>query len=613
MAAQAVAPPLSPQPPPPAVDLGKASLYVGDLDPQVTEIDLVKAFTNMGPLVSVRLCRDRLSQISLRYGYINFFSPSDASKALACLNHTELKGKPIRVMWCQRDPLTRKTGVGNVFIKNLDPSITNALLEGIFCKFGTILSCKVAEERRKSKGFGFVQFASEDSSMAAVNALHGTMLEGKELYVSKFLKRNERKEAYEEPKFTNLYVKNLGEDVTEDTLREKFSEFGKVCNVLIMKDAEGKSRGFGFVNFESHEEAKTAVEALNGAVIGSEKLFVGKAQKKAERKELLKREYKEMTNGHTIKPKASNLYVKNFDVSIDDRKLEEHFSSFGKVTSAKVMRHDNGVSKGFGFVSFSIPDEAKKALDALNGTIFQGRSLYVAIAQPKEERNRELLSYYAQYAQYPLPSFCSSDSDIFSSPYLQTYNSFPAFPILKPVSRIHSHQPMMYQHDGKREGDLYPFMPQSYQRNVSTYKMQSQIPERSQQKSYMDYVYQHPMRYPNSSVLTRELNYGSRKDLNTSWNKRSSTAASFKQAVAKKCLTPAPSLGKCKQNLSGLLQPAVENLQPGRVFEMHHSDARKLLKLPMSSAVHMLNDTNSRMISDGHVAQPAKSAQCLSY
>ena len=98
-------------------------------------------------------------------------------------------------------------------------------------------------------------------------------------------------------------------------------------------------------------------------------MFVVKAQKKAERKELLKREYKAMTNGHTIKPKASNLYVKNFDASIDDRKLEEHFSSFGKVTSAKVMRYDNGVSKGFGFVSFSIPDEAKKALDALNGLL----------------------------------------------------------------------------------------------------------------------------------------------------------------------------------------------------------------------------------------------------
>ena len=108
-------------------------------------------------------------------------------------------------------------------------------------------------------------------------------------------------------------------------------------------------------------------------------MYVGKAQKKAERKELLKCEYKEMTNRHIVKSKASNLYVKNLDASIDDRKLEEHFSSFGKVTSAKVMRHDNGVHKGFGFVSFSTPDEAKKALDALHGMLLFLFSLIFSI------------------------------------------------------------------------------------------------------------------------------------------------------------------------------------------------------------------------------------------
>lgn len=87
----------------------------------------------------------------------------------------------MRIMWRQSNPLTRKTSVGNVFVKNLDPCITSARLQGIFCKFGTILSCKVAEEHGKSKGFGFVQFDSEDSSKTAVNALHGTMLEGKNL------------------------------------------------------------------------------------------------------------------------------------------------------------------------------------------------------------------------------------------------------------------------------------------------------------------------------------------------------------------------------------------------------------------------------------------------
>lgn len=74
MAAQAVAPPPSPGRTPPL-----ASLYVGDLDPQATEIDLFETFRQMGPLASVRLCRDRLSHQSLRYAYVNFFSPSDGT------------------------------------------------------------------------------------------------------------------------------------------------------------------------------------------------------------------------------------------------------------------------------------------------------------------------------------------------------------------------------------------------------------------------------------------------------------------------------------------------------------------------------------------------------
>ena len=99
---------------------------------------------------------------------------------------------------------------------------------------------------------------------------------------------------------------------------------------------------------------------------GSKKLFVGKALKKAERQELLKHE-KEVVNCNIGKQNASNLYVKNLDASVDDNILQEYFSSCGQITSAKVMRHDSGISKGFGFVCFSTSEEAKKALAILNG------------------------------------------------------------------------------------------------------------------------------------------------------------------------------------------------------------------------------------------------------
>ena len=83
------------------------------------------------------------------------------------------------------------------------------------------------------------------------------------------MKKSERTLPGAELKFTNLYVKNIDPDVTEETLTQKFSEFGKITNLIIMKDEDNQPKGFGFINFETPDEAKQAVEAMNGAVLGN--------------------------------------------------------------------------------------------------------------------------------------------------------------------------------------------------------------------------------------------------------------------------------------------------------------------------------------------------------
>lgn len=86
---------------------------------------------------------------------------------------------------------------------------------------------------------------------------------------------------------------------------------------------------------------------------------------------------------------TNKLFVGGLDYSVTDAQLEEYFATMGKVVSAKVIvdRYTNQ-GKGFGFVEMSTVEEAKIAMDKLNGTQLAGRSIAVKEAKPQEDRTQ---------------------------------------------------------------------------------------------------------------------------------------------------------------------------------------------------------------------------------
>ena len=111
-----------------------------------------------------------------------------AERALDTMNFDVLKGRPIRIMWSQRDPSLRRSGVGNVFIKNLDKTIDNKAMYDTFSAFGNILSCKVAQDASgDSKGYGFVHFETEEAALQAIDKVNGMLLNDKKVIFEKVI------------------------------------------------------------------------------------------------------------------------------------------------------------------------------------------------------------------------------------------------------------------------------------------------------------------------------------------------------------------------------------------------------------------------------------------
>ncbi len=430
------------------------SVFVGDLDPTVGEDQLLDAFRHSGSVLSVRVCRDIITRKSLGYGYVNFQNHSDAEKAINALNFTPIGARRVRLMWQQRDPALRISGQGNLFVRNLEGTTDHNKLVDLFSAFGHIMSAKViSDPDGKCRGYGFVHFKDESNAAKALQAMNGKLVDGwtNPLYVANFIRRNARI-ALLVQNFTNVYIKHLLPTASASDIENFFSKFGGITSAITKNDTRGRT--FGFCNFKNHEDAVKAIDGLNerdisGLTLEGEKLFVARAQNRAERLIELRQKYLQRQS------RGNNLYVRNFDPTFTDENLRELFKGFGEIKSCRAMNDDKGHPRGFGFVSFTTAEEANLALREMNGRMLNGKPLVVNIAQRRDHRLTMLQVQFHQRLQ----SLVQPIAPMFYSAH-KGFLSGPSMPMPMPMPMSVAPPPMMQSPYGPAGG--YGMMPGAY-------------------------------------------------------------------------------------------------------------------------------------------------------
>lgn len=165
----------------------QATIYIGNLDPQVDEPLLYELFIQLSPVKLLNLPKDRILRQHQGYGFVELRTAQDADYALEIFRGIRLYGKTLKMKRAepQASATTGSTGeeVGlsigaRLFVKNLNPMVDDKYLKETFGKFGNLVESPrvVRDEEGNSKGHGFVEYDSFETSDEVIERMNGEIL-----------------------------------------------------------------------------------------------------------------------------------------------------------------------------------------------------------------------------------------------------------------------------------------------------------------------------------------------------------------------------------------------------------------------------------------------------
>ncbi|KAL9259938.1 Polyadenylate-binding protein RBP47C-like protein, partial [Drosera capensis] len=275
------------------------TIWVGDLLHWMDEHYLHRCFVSAGEITSIKVIRNKHTGAPEGYGFVEFDSHATAEKVLQSHAGTPMLHTPdqlYRLNWATFSTGEKRNGNGSdlsIFVGDLAPDVTDSLLHETFAsKYFSVKAAKVVIDANtgRSKGYGFVRFGDENEKAQAMNEMNGVYCSSRAMRIGAATPRksvgyqqdeicllmytpsspgghaaNGSSPADADSTNTTIFVGALDPGVTDDDLRQPFSEFGDIVSVKIIRD-----KGCGFVQFANRSNAVEALQKLNGKVIGNQ-------------------------------------------------------------------------------------------------------------------------------------------------------------------------------------------------------------------------------------------------------------------------------------------------------------------------------------------------------
>eukprot|EP00708_Paratrimastix_pyriformis_P002921 GAFH01001682.1.p1 GENE.GAFH01001682.1~~GAFH01001682.1.p1 ORF type:complete len:271 (+),score=90.77 GAFH01001682.1:434-1246(+) len=219
------------------------------------------------------------------FAYAEFATVEDAQAALQAMNGADISGRSLRLDFAQserrspqaRTPQGPKNPPSNtLFIGGLSYSASEDMIRQAFSNCGEIKSVRLmVDAQGQAKGFGYIEFPTVEAAQAAM-ALNGAAIDGRTVRLDFAEARQERParspvapaEGPKNPPSEKLFVGQLDFAATKEDLNAAFGRFGTITDVhIVMDKMTRRPKGFGYVSFQTVEQAQAAMQAMNGVAI----------------------------------------------------------------------------------------------------------------------------------------------------------------------------------------------------------------------------------------------------------------------------------------------------------------------------------------------------------